>query len=222
MGDRIEIHCFTLGPFAENSYLLVGPSGRRAAAVDPGFDSEVLLETLGERGLELEWIVNTHGHVDHVAGNRLMKERTAAPLIIHPADAGLLSQVRQHAAMFGLEAEDSPPPDAHFEEGVPFVFDGVAFDVIHTPGHSPGSVCLRAGRRLLVGDTLFRGSVGRSDLPGGSHEVLVSSIRNKLFRLAGDTICSPGHGPETTLAEERASNPFVSDWAVGAPSEEAR
>jgi glyoxylase-like metal-dependent hydrolase (beta-lactamase superfamily II) len=116
--------------------------------------------------------------------------------------------------MFGIQADDSPPPDADFEDGKPFVFDGAEFDVIHTPGHSPGGVCLMLGNRLLVGDTLFKGSVGRSDLPGGSHQVLVESVRNKLFRLPGETICLPGHGPETTLAEERASNPFVSDRAA--------
>lgn len=215
MSGPIRIQCFTLGPFAQNCYLLVGPSGRKAALVDPGFDSEMLLEPLRERGLELEWIINTHGHVDHVAGNRFFKQRTGARLIIHPGDGGLLTEVESHAAMFGLQAENSPPPDDEFAEGRPFVFDGVEFRVIHTPGHSPGSVCLEWDSQLLVGDTLFQGSVGRSDLPGGSHEVLIASIRRKLFDLPGKTVCFPGHGPETTLAEERRSNPFVSDAAVG-------
>jgi glyoxylase-like metal-dependent hydrolase (beta-lactamase superfamily II) len=216
MSESIQLHCFTLGPFAQNCYLLVGPSGRRAALVDPGFDSDMLLEPLQERGLELEWIVNTHGHVDHVAGNRFFKERSNARLIIHPADAGLLGQVQSHSGMFGLQAENSPPPDDEFEEGRPFVFDGVEMRVIHTPGHSPGSVCLAWDSRLLVGDTLFQGSVGRSDLPGGSHELLIASIRQKLFELPGETVCFPGHGPETTIAEERQNNPFVSDRAAGA------
>jgi len=215
MSGPIGIQCFTLGPFAQNCYLLVGPSGRKAALVDPGFDSELLLEPLQERSLELEWIINTHGHVDHVAGNRFFKERTAARLIIHPDDAGLLDQVESHARMFGLEAGNSPPPDERFVEGEPFVFDGVALNVLHTPGHSPGSVCLGWDSRLLVGDTLFYGSVGRTDLPGGSYEMLIDSIRRKLFGLPGGTVCLPGHGPETTIAEERRSNPFVSDRAVG-------
>ena len=121
----------------------------------------------------------------------------------------MLSEVGSHAALFGLQAEDSPPPDEEFEEARPFVFDGVELRVIHTPGHSPGSVCLGWDSRLLVGDTLFQGSVGRSDLPGGSHEVLVASIRRTLFELPGETVCLPGHGPETTLGEERRSNPFI-------------
>jgi glyoxylase-like metal-dependent hydrolase (beta-lactamase superfamily II) len=216
MSGSIRMQCFTLGPFAQNCYLLVGPSERKAALVDPGFDSEMLLEPLREKGLELEWIVNTHGHMDHVAGNRFFKEQTGARLIIHPGDAGMLGEVESHAGMFGLQAENSPPPDDEFDEDRPFVFDGVEFRVIHTPGHSPGSICLGWDARLLVGDTLFQGSIGRSDLPGGSHEVLIDSIRRKLFGLPGETVCLPGHGPETTLAEERRSNPFVSDQAAAA------
>lgn len=216
MSGSIRLDCFTLGPFVQNCYLMVGPSGRKAALVDPGFDSDMLLETIRERNLELEWIINTHGHMDHVAGNRFFKEHTEARLIIHPADAGMLGEVGSHAGLFGLQAEDSPPPDEQFDESRPLPFDGVELRVIHTPGHSPGSVCLGWDSRLLVGDTLFQGSVGRSDLPGGSHEVLVDSIRRKLFELPGETVCLPGHGPETTLGEERRSNPFVSDQVAAA------
>ena len=216
------LRCYTLGPFVQNCYLLTGPSGRKAALVDPGFDSDALLEILVEQELELEWIVNTHGHVDHIAGNRFFKEKTGARLILHPEDEPLLAEAPAHARMFGLEVEPSPPPDEYFEPGSPFVFDGVEFGVIHTPGHSPGSVCLHREGGLLVGDTLFQGSVGRSDLPGGNHEVLVASIRRKLFTLPGATTCHPGHGPQTTLADERRNNPFVSDRAVGEPSEENR
>jgi glyoxylase-like metal-dependent hydrolase (beta-lactamase superfamily II) len=220
MSSPLKIECYALGPFIENCYVLVGPSGSKAAIVDPGLDSEPLLELFQERGLELEWIINTHGHLDHVAGNSYFKKNTAAKLIIHPGDREFLSRVRSQAAMFGMEAEDSPPPDADFEEGTPFIFDGAEFEVIHTPGHSPGGVCLRFDNRLLVGDTLFKGSIGRSDLPGGSHRVLVESIRGKLFSLPGETICLPGHGPETTLADERLNNPFVSDRVAGIYSQE--
>lgn len=214
MQDQVEVTRFTLGPFQENCYLLVGPSGRQAAIVDPGIDAEPILDILKERDLELEWIVNTHAHVDHVACNAFYKEQTGAPIILHPDDEPILASVPQHAAMFGLQVAPSPPPDASFVEGVPFVFDGVAFDVIHTPGHSPGGVCLRFGDRMLVGDTLFQGSIGRSDLPGGDAAQLIQSIRRKLFVLPGEIRCYPGHGEETTLAEEKRSNPFVSDAAV--------
>jgi len=213
--DRdLEIVRFTLGPFQENSYLVVGPSGRRALLVDPGLESEAVLETIAERGLLLELIVNTHGHLDHAAGNRLFKERTGARLAIHPADAPYLERLGAQAAAFGLRAPDSPAPDLALREGEPLVFDGLEFSVLHTPGHTPGGICFGARGRWFVGDTLFQGSVGRTDLPGGSWTELVSSIRNKLFSLPGDTVCYPGHGPETTLAEERLHNPFVADAAV--------
>lgn len=216
MHDALELSRFTLGPFLENCYLLVGPSGKRAAVVDPGLESEVVLDEIRSRGLQLDWIINTHGHLDHVAGNRFFKEQTGAPIVIHEADAGFLEQLEQQGRMFGLSVLNSPPPDHHFIDGQPFLFDGVPLEVIHTPGHSPGGVCLRFGRRMLVGDTLFQGSIGRTDLPGGSLAQLVASIRDRLFTLPGETLCYPGHGDETTLQTEQRDNPFVSDRAVGA------
>lgn len=213
--DELEILRFVLGPFEENAYLLVGPSRQKALLFDPGLGSEVILPVLEERGLKLEVIVNTHGHLDHVAGNRRIKEVTGALLAIHALDRPFLENLRVQAAAFGLPAEDSPQPDLELREGEPLPFDGLALEVIHTPGHTPGGTCIRLGDRMWVGDTLFRGSVGRTDLPGGSWPQLVSSIRDKLFRLPGATRCYPGHGPETTLAQERRHNPFVSDDAVG-------
>ncbi len=222
MASPIRITRFTLGPFAQNCYLLIGPSGRRAALVDPGLQSEGVLHALAEQDLELDWIINTHGHVDHVAGNQFFKQHTGARLIIHPADAEMAARAREQFEQLqrlglglDLRVADSPPPDAFFEEGRPFMFDGTRFEVIHTPGHSPGGVCLAWNGQAIVGDTLFRGSIGRTDLPQGSHSQLITSIRDKLFRLPDHTVCHPGHGPQTTLGEERRSNPFVSDGAVG-------
>ena len=212
MAPELEFSRFTLGPFQENAYLLVGPSGSRAMLIDPGLESEVILRAIEERGLKLDLIVNTHGHLDHVAGNRFFKERTGAALAIHPLDIPYLERIRTQAAAFGVEAEESPPPDLELQEGEPLRFDGLAFEVIHTPGHTPGGVCLRLGAQMWVGDTLFRGSVGRTDLPGGSWPELVASIREKLFRLSGETVCFPGHGPETTVGEEKVSNPFVQEF----------
>ena len=220
MHERVTITRWVLGPFAENCYLLVGPSGKRAALVDPGIDSEPILDTIREQGLELEWIVNTHGHLDHVAGNAFYKRMTGAPIIIHPDDEPMLQSLQRQGQHFGLSVENSPAPDVHFEEGQPFVFDGLRFDVLHTPGHSPGGVCLRFGDRMLVGDTLFQGSIGRTDLPGGSLRDLVASIRQKLFALPGQIRCFTGHGEETTLEQEKRSNPFVGDAAVARLSEE--
>jgi glyoxylase-like metal-dependent hydrolase (beta-lactamase superfamily II) len=223
MPATIELIRHTDSLFAENCYLLIGRSGTRAAIVDPGFESEALAGPLAERGLELEWIINTHGHLDHIARNAWFKERSGARLVIHRADLELLRNLqRQVDAMralglpLDLELPPSPEPDGWLEEGVPLRFDGVDLQVLHTPGHSPGGVCLRFGERMLVGDTLFQGSVGRTDLPGGSMSELVASIRGKLFGLPGATVCYPGHGAPTTLDAERRANPFVSDRAVGA------
>ena len=211
----MDILRFTYGPFAENTYVVVGPSGRAAMLVDPGVDSEPILDELRERGLTCTLIVNTHGHLDHVAGNAFFKEATGAPLTIHAADLPLLELTRAQGELYGLTVRDSPRPDFFLAEGVPLEFDGLTFEVLHTPGHTPGGVCLRRGAEMIVGDTLFRGSVGRTDLPGGDWETLVASIRGKLFRLPDETRCHPGHEDETTIGEERLRNPFVGDAAAG-------
>jgi glyoxylase-like metal-dependent hydrolase (beta-lactamase superfamily II) len=219
MIEDLELVRFELGPFGENAYVLVGPSKRRAAIFDPGFEVEKVLRFLKRRGLTLDLVVNTHGHLDHIAGNRLVKDMTGAPIAIHPADSPYLRGLPVQGTAFGYDVEPSPEPDLALEDGVPLPFDGIEIDVIHTPGHTPGGTCLKFGRRMIVGDTLFQGSVGRTDLPGGSWPDLLASIRGKLFRLPADTVCYPGHGPETTLGHERLTNPFVSDEAVGERAE---
>jgi glyoxylase-like metal-dependent hydrolase (beta-lactamase superfamily II) len=182
--------------------------------VDPGLESEPVLVALRERGLSCELILNTHGHLDHVACNAYFKRETGAPIAIHAADVPLLRNVRAQASLYGLRVEESPPADIDLAGGGALSFDGATFDVIHTPGHTPGGVCLRRGDQLLVGDTLFAGSVGRTDLPGGDWDALVASIRGKLFALPDETHCFPGHEGDTTIGRERRSNPFVGDAAV--------
>jgi glyoxylase-like metal-dependent hydrolase (beta-lactamase superfamily II) len=212
----LEILRFTYGPFAENTYVVVGPSRTRAMIVDPGIGSEPIGDVVRDRGLSVELILNTHGHLDHVACNAFFKRTTGAPLAIHASDRPFLQNVRAQAAMYGLHVEDSPPADLELVEGVDVAFDGVTFDVIHTPGHTPGGVCLRRGGQMLVGDTLFAGSVGRTDLPGGDWDTLVASVREKLFPLPDDVLCLPGHEGETTIGRERRTNPFVGDAAFRA------
>src|SRR5258706_12119173 len=189
----LEILRFTYGPFAENTYLVVGPSGTRAMIVDPGIGSEPVGDVVRDRGLSVALILNTHGHLDHVACNAFFKRTTGAPIAIHAADLPFLRNVSVQASLYGLQVEDSPSADLELVEGVELEFDGATFEVIHTPGHTPGGVCLRRGAQMLVGDTLFAGSVGRSDLPGGDWDTLLASIREKLFRLPDDTLCLPGH-----------------------------
>ena len=190
-------------------------SGRRAMIVDPGIGSEPVWDVVRDRGLSVELIVNTHGHLDHVAGNAFFKRETGAPIAIHAADRPFLDDVSRQGSMFGLSVEDSPPADCDLVDGVGLEFDGAMFDVIHTPGHTPGGVCLRRGDQMLVGDTLFAGSVGRTDLPGGDWDALIASIREKLFMLPDDVRCLPGHEGETTIGRERRTNPFVGELARG-------
>jgi hydroxyacylglutathione hydrolase len=213
--EPLEILQFTYGPFAENTYVVVGPSGRNAMLVDPGLESEPIWDVLVKRGLSISLIVNTHGHLDHVAGNAYFKRKSGAPIAIHAADRAMLGSVSAYASIFGLTAENSPPADLLLVEGKGLDFDGVTFEVIHTPGHSPGGVCLRRGDQMIVGDTLFRGSVGRTDLPGGDWDTLVDSIRRKLFVLPDEVTCFPGHEGVTTIGHERVTNPFVGDAALG-------
>ena len=210
-----ELLRFPNGPFQANAYLLIGRSGRHAAVIDPGLEVAPLLDAIRERDLTVDWILDTHGHLDHTAGNAALKRATGAPLAIHADDVIWLQRLQAQGAAFGCRVEDSPAPDVVLRDGQRLPFDGGEIEVLHTPGHSPGSVCFRLGDLLLVGDTLFRGSVGRTDLPGGSWEALLRSVRERLFVLPDALPCWPGHGEETTLGEERRDNPFVSDSAVG-------
>jgi glyoxylase-like metal-dependent hydrolase (beta-lactamase superfamily II) len=229
MAETLQIQRFADRMFAENCYLVHRSTGSRAMVIDPGLQADDVLAEVQSRGLTVEWIVNTHGHIDHVAGNRRVADATGARLILHPGDAALLRALPQQKTMIeemGLplpvEIRESPEPDAWFEDGGVFEFDEVRFEVLHTPGHSPGGVCLRHEGTVFVGDTLFQGSIGRTDLTGGSMPQLVRSIRENLFRLPGDTVCWPGHGEPTTVADEREFNPFVSDRAIGARLQERR
>mgnify|MGYP001332712348 CR=1 FL=1 len=159
--------------------------------------------------LRVKYIVNTHGHFDHVGANRAMKEATGAELLIHGMDADLFQTAEEHASLFGLTTTVSPEPDRLLEEDDVIKVGELSFKVIHVPGHSPGSICLYSPGHLFVGDVLFAGSIGRTDLPGGDHQGLLDGIRQKLFLLPDATLVHTGHGPDTTLGEEQKTNPFV-------------
>lgn len=199
---------FTVGPFAENCYL-VG-AAPRIAIVDPGAESDLIAEHIDRQGWKPEAILLTHGHIDHVAHCAHVAERYAIPVYIHRADLALLTQPQfpEFAAMLG--ARVCPAPAGFFEEGVPVEVAGLTLRVIHTPGHTPGGVCLldAESRQALVGDTIFYRGIGRTDLPGGDFATLATSVRDRLFTLDGDWQLWPGHGQETRLEEERQENPF--------------
>jgi len=199
---------FTVGPFAENCYLI--GKAPRIAIVDPGGESERIAEVIDGNGWKPEAIVLTHGHIDHVAHCCHLAERYALPVYMHRADLFLLqsAQFPEFAMMLG--ARPCPEPTGYLEEGVPVEVAGLRLRVLHTPGHTPGSVCLLDDEsgEALVGDTVFYRGVGRTDLPGGDFAKLADSVRERLFAVEGDFRLWPGHGPETRLEEERLENPF--------------
>lgn len=204
-----RIVALTNGAFAENCYLVADPETREAAIVDPGEESDLFLARLGTEGWTLRAIWLTHAHLDHVAGLSAMREATGAPVWLHPGDRRLYDHAPDQARAYGFTLQRLAPPDREFREGEPAVVGGLAFDVFHTPGHSPGSVSLAGYGVVFVGDVLFAGSVGRTDLPGGDADALRASIRDKLYALPDETVVHSGHGPATTIGVEARANPFV-------------
>ncbi len=192
-----------------NCYILGCEHTKEAAVIDPGEDADRILMTLAESGLKVTYILNTHGHFDHVGANRRIKEVTGAQLGIHPDDEPMLSELSSSARMFGLTSENSPPADISLADGQKLSFGKITLEVIHTPGHSMGGVCFYTDGVLIVGDTLFAGSIGRTDLPGGHYDTLISSIKNKLLVFDDATVVYPGHGPQTTIGREKSTNPFL-------------
>ena len=204
-----SIVALTNGAFAENTYLVADPERREAAIVDPGEEADLFLARLRTEGWTLRAIWLTHAHLDHVAGIAAVRAATGAPVWLHPADRRLYDRAPDQARAFGMELAPLPPPDAEFVEGEPARVGGRAFDVLHTPGHSPGGVSFAGHGVVFVGDVLFAGPIGRTDLPGGDGDVLLASIRDKLYALPNATVVYAGHGPATTIGEEKATNPFV-------------
>lgn len=198
-----------VGPIMANCYIVGCEDTKEAVVIDPGDEADRILMALAKESLKVKYIINTHGHFDHVGANKKMKEATGAPLMIHADDAVMLTRLSQDARMFGLSAEDSPPPDQTLADGDTISFGNNTMKVIHTPGHSPGGITLHTDNCLFVGDTLFFGSIGRTDLPGGDYNTLISSIKTKLLGLGDNVRVLTGHGPETTIGRERTSNPFL-------------
>jgi glyoxylase-like metal-dependent hydrolase (beta-lactamase superfamily II) len=197
-----------VGPLAENTYIVEHVASRQAAVVDPGDEGEEILDRLAERGITLEKILLTHGHFDHVGAVRTLKERTGAKIHIHADDADRMRTAGRQGGMFGLHVEDPPAPDVLLREGDRVTLGDQRFQVLHTPGHTPGHVTFLSGEMAFVGDLIFAGSIGRTDLPGGSFDDLIRAVREKIFVLPDRTVLFPGHGPATTVGEEKRSNPF--------------
>jgi len=205
---------FVLGPLATNSYIVHDEQSQEAVCIDPADFSPALTDYLDSHGLTLEYIINTHAHADHAGGNYELKERTDAQLLVHKKEAPILEHIVEMGRMFGLHVHPSPAPDRFIKEGDIVTAGNLVLHVLDTPGHSPGSISLYADNVVFVGDLLFAGSVGRTDLPGGSWPALLDSIKNKILPLGDDTAVYNGHGPSTTVGRERLNNPFVRDGRV--------
>jgi len=209
----INVELFTVGPLFTNCYLVYCPQTKEAIVIDPGFGSkkeaENFLEKILRKELNIKYIVNTHGHPDHTSGNGLLKERTHAPILIHRFDASKLGDSRRIVyESLGFEIY-SPPADTFIDEGDIIKFGNASLKVLYTPGHSKGSISLVGEKCVFSGDTLFAGSIGRYDFPDSSFEEIMHSLKEKLLALPDDFIVYPGHGPITTIGEEKRSNPFL-------------
>jgi len=209
------------GPFQKNGYVLGCERTKHAVYIDPGDEVEQLLGFIAEQGLTVRHILLTHAHVDHVSGVAEAKRRLQAPIYLHRADQELYDNAARQGAMFGIQVEQPPPVDQYYEGQPPITFGDYVVDVHHTPGHAPGGVCLAVTQAsslkpqapsLFVGDNLFAGSIGRTDLPGGDYDVLMKAITEVLFTFPDESMVYSGHGPETTIGRERRSNPFVLEY----------
>lgn len=206
------VETFPVGPLQCNCTILADPVSREAIVVDPGDEAERILRALEAEKLKAVALVHTHAHLDHITGSREVKEATAAPIRLHAADRPLYDALPEQAAFFGLRADAPLTPDAPLEDGERIRFGAFVLRALHTPGHTPGSTCFLLegdAPALYSGDTLFRRSIGRTDLWGGDTDTILRSIRDTLFALPGDVPVICGHGPGTTIDEEKRLNPFA-------------
>ncbi len=218
------IETLTVGPMMANCYLVAGSGSPEAVVIDPGGDARDIMDAVRRLGLKVVLIVDTHGHVDHIAANNEVKAETGAPLAVHRLEAPMLTQPSLNLSSWGGVSLSGPPADRLVEDGEELRAGTLIIKVAHTPGHTPGGISLIVsedkanpacgpsaceGPVIFSGDTLFAGSVGRTDFPGGSFTDLIAGIRDKLLVFEDDTEVYPGHGPSTTIGEERETNPFL-------------
>ena len=208
------VKMLTLGALNTNCYVIQDEKSEEAVVIDPAFSTETegkrtVLRLIQTGNLSVRFIVNTHGHADHTCGNGVVKKATGALILIHELDAPLLGVSGQEwASLFGIRLA-SPPADKTLHDGDKIAIGETTLTVLHTPGHTPGGISLAAENSVFVGDTLFKGSIGRVDFPGGSYEQMIKSIKEKLATLPDNLMVYPGHGPATTIGEEKRNNPYL-------------
>ncbi len=208
--SELMVRGIVVGVFAENCWIIGSQQTHEGIVIDPGDQAEDILHLAGDMGLDIKIIANTHAHIDHILGVRGVQEATGAKFLLHPQELeNARGSVQAAAQLVGQSVEAPPEPDALLAEGDDVEVAGVKLKVIHTPGHTPGSLSFYTDGMLFCGDTLFRGSIGRTDLPGGDYGQEMSSIVDRLLELPDDTIVLPGHMQETKIGIERQANPFV-------------
>ncbi len=207
MSGAMNVKKITVGIFATNCYLVSCPETGEGIVIDPGADGKRIVEKIKALDIKVKYIVNTHGHVDHIGANGKLKEELNVPVLLSSKDLDIYRNPG-----FGLRfvLGKQPEPDQFIKDGDYVSFGGLSLLIMETPGHTPGGMCLSGENTVFCGDTLFAGSVGRTDLTGGSYSALMKSIREQLANLPPETVVYPGHGPATTIGEEIASNPFIS------------
>ena len=204
----VIVETLTVGLYETNCYIYASRQGREAFVIDPGEDGAAILDRANQLDLKITKILLTHGHIDHTGGLRDLKTATGAEIGIHSEDAGIL-QDTMLSAMLGISKSLPPDPDFLFEDGQHITMAGLTLTVLHTPGHTRGSVSLLGDGLIFTGDTLFRQGIGRTDLPGGSYTDLMKSIKNRLLTLPEEIRAYPGHGPATTIGDEKLFNPWL-------------
>lgn len=207
------IETFPVGPLQCNCSIVACPDTKEAVVIDPGGDAPLILKRLNEGGYTVKYLLHTHAHIDHIGATAEIKNATGAQILLHPEDLFLYQNIRMQAQLLGLQVQETLPVDTDAEDEMRIQFGQCASVVLHTPGHTPGSVCFHIEDKeshLFSGDTLFQGGIGRTDLWGGSYPQIMDSIRQRLLPLDDETIIYPGHGLKSTVWQEKKSNPFLS------------
>ncbi len=209
----MDIEQMMVGHMAVFCYIIGCPEKKEAMVIDPAGDEDRIVRRIAEKGYVLRYIVNTHGHGDHTCGNARVKELTGAKIVMHKLDDEMFNSKEGHAMSRQWGFAPSPPVEMYIDEGDSMVVGNVSLDVLHTPGHSPGGICLLGDGNVFTGDTLFVGGIGRTDLPGASMSQFMKSVEEKLLTLPGDTLVWPGHDygskPSSTIDMEKKTNPWL-------------
>lgn len=203
------VHKLTIGFFGVNNYIVHSPGSSKAVLIDAGDDPDSILQKINALNLELVYLINTHGHGDHIAGNTCVIAETGAKLMIHPLDEPYLNDPNLNLSSYLGHQLKSPPPDKLLDEGDTVELEEIKFEVLHTPGHTPGHISLLVNNIAFVGDVIFKESIGRTDFPLSSHSQLIETIKTKIYVLPDNTILYNGHGPDTIVEHEKKYNPFV-------------